>query len=50
MNPLPENKMMDWTKLKSIVDDNFHVVKMVQDFSNMAANIVGKGENAGYHW
>ena len=38
-NPLPNDKILDWSKLKAFADDKF-VLESVE-------NIVGKGENVG---
>ena len=38
INPLPDDKSLDWSKLKQSADDNFELVE----------NTVGKGEIAHY--
>ena len=46
-NSLPNDKILDWSKLKAFVDDNLKVVKMMIYALDTAETIVGKGENAG---
>ena len=48
LNSLPDDKILDWSKLKAFADDNFDITEMVQFFPDQVENIVGKGENAGY--
>ena len=43
INNLPNNKILDWSKLKAFSDDKCDLRIKICD------NIVGKGENAGYH-
>ena len=44
-NPLPDDKILDWSKLKQSADDNFEFdVK----FSKLVENTVGKREIARY--
>ena len=38
INSLPNDKFLDWSKLKALADNKINVTE----------NIVGKGENAGY--
>ena len=47
-NPLPNNKMLDVTKLKAFADDKCNVVKMTISLLIRIENGVGKEENAGY--
>ena len=49
VNFLPNGKLLDQPILKAFADDNFKVAQMVQFFFDRVENIVGKGENAGYH-
>ena len=47
-NSLPQDKILDCSKLKPFADDKIKVFKiMIFDFDRVE-NIVGKGENAGY--
>ena len=46
-NPLPNYKILDWTKLKIIADVNINVNQMLKFDLGRVENIVGKGENAG---
>ena len=43
INTLPNDKLLDWSKLKAFADNKIKVLKMM-----IFENIVGKGENAGY--
>ena len=47
-NPLPDDKIVDWSKLKAFADDKMDVVKMTISLFDRVENSVGKGENAGY--
>ena len=48
-NPLPNKKILDWTKLKAFADDNSsNVIQMAQYFHDRVEKIVGKRENVGY--
>ena len=48
-NPLPNDKILDMTKLKALVDDKLNVAKMMISLFDRGENTVGKEENAGYH-
>ena len=48
VNALPNDKILDWSKLKAVATDNLKVVKMMIYVLDRVENIVGKGENAGY--
>ena len=48
-NSLPNEKIMDCIKIKGFADDKLIVVKRMISTYDMIENIVGKGENAGYH-
>ena len=47
-NPLPDDKILDWSKLKPSADDNFEVDVNSKKFSKLVENTVGKGEIARY--
>ena len=47
-NSLPNNKILDWTKLKAFANDKLDSAKVMISVYNRVENIVGKGENAGY--
>ena len=47
INPLPNHKILDMTKLKAFADDNLNVAKMMISLLHRVKNTVGKGENAG---
>ena len=46
---LPNDKILEWSKLKAFVDDKINVSEKLKFGLGRAENIVGKGENAGYH-
>ena len=46
-NSLPNNTILDVTKLKAFADDKTNVAKMMISVSEREENILGKGENAG---
>ena len=50
VNPLPNNKILDWSKLKAIADDKMKVLKMVIFVFDMIENIVEKEGNASYQY
>ena len=37
-------------KLKAFAEDNFNFAKMMTSFFDRVGNVVGKGENAHYHY
>ena len=45
---LPNNKILDWSKLKAFADDKIDVTEKFKFVLGRVGNIVGKGENAGY--
>ena len=47
-NPLPDNKILDWSKLKQIEDNIFKFDEKCRKFSKGVENMVGKGEIARY--
>ena len=47
-NSLPNNNILDWTKLKAFADNKFNLAKMIIFLLDRLKKIVGKGENAGY--
>ena len=47
-NPLPDDKIWDWSKLKQSADDNFEFDVNSRKFSKRVENTVGKGEIARY--
>ena len=46
INPLPDNKILDWSKLKQIEDDIFKFDENSRKFSKRVENTMGKGEIA----
>ena len=48
IHSLPYDKILDWSKLKKYVDDNFEFDVNSRKFSNLVENTVGKGEIARY--
>ena len=47
-NPLPDDKFLDWSKLKEFADDNFSFDENGRKLSKREENTVGKGEIACY--
>ena len=48
-NSLPNDKILDWPKLKAFADNNLYVAKMMISLYDGAENIVEKKEeNSGY--
>ena len=47
-NPLPNDKIFHWSKLKAFADDKINVTEILKFVLETVENIVGKGENAGY--
>ena len=47
-NSLPNDKILDLSKLKAFADDILNVNQKLKFASGRVENIVGKGENAGY--
>ena len=47
-NTLPNDKLLDVSKLKAFADDKINVTLKQKFFFEIDRNIVGKGENAGY--
>ena len=45
---IPNDKILDVTKLKAFADDKLNVAKMTIFLYDRVENTVGKGENAGY--
>ena len=41
-NFLPNNKILDWTKLKSFADNKINVIEKLEFIFNKVENIVGK--------
>ena len=48
VNSLPNDKILDWSKLKAFADDLIRVMENLKFVLGRAESIVGKGENAGY--
>ena len=48
VNPLPNKKTIDWSKLKAFAFNNLKVVKIRINVLDRMENFVRKGENAGY--
>ena len=45
---LPNNKTLDWSKLKAFVDDKIYEIMKWKFDMERVENIVGKEENVGY--
>ena len=48
LNPLPDDKILDRSKLKQSADDNFKLDENSKKFSKRVGDTVGKGEIARY--
>ena len=48
VNSLPNDKFLDWSKLKACADNKINVSEKLKFVFDRVENIVGKGENAGY--
>ena len=48
LNSLPNDKILDRSKLKPLADDKINVTEKLKFVLGRVENIVGKGENAGY--
>ena len=48
LNSLPNDKILDVSKLKASADDNLNVARMMISLLDHVENTMGKGENAGY--
>ena len=46
---LPNDKILDWSKFKAPADDKINVTQNLKFVLGKVENILGKGENAGYH-
>ena len=47
-NPLPDDRILAFPKLKAFADDISNVIQNIKVVFNRIENIVGKEENAGY--
>ena len=47
-NSSPNDKILDWFKLKAFANDKVNVTQKLKFVSKRIENILGKGENAGY--
>ena len=47
-SPLPDDKILDWSKLKELADENFKFDENGSKLSKRVENTVGKGEIARY--
>ena len=48
LNSLPNNKILDLSKLEAFENDNLNVYQKLKFALGRVENILGKGENAGY--
>ena len=49
INSLPNDKTLDLTRFKAFADDKIILTQKLKLMMGRVENIVGKGENAGYH-
>ena len=47
VNPLPNDKFLDWSKKKAFAHDKCNLKTETEFLGGWVKNIVGKGENAG---
>ena len=47
-NPLLDDKILDWSKMKAFADNILNIAKMTISLCGRPENTVGKEENAGY--
>ena len=47
-NRLPNDEILDWSKLKAFADDKINVTEKMKFVLERVENNVGKGENAAY--
>ena len=47
LNPLPDGKFLDWSKLKALANNKINVTQKLKFVVTRVGNIVGKRENAG---
>ena len=47
LNSLPNEKSLDWSKIKAFADDMMNITQMMISVFDRVQNIVGKGENVG---
>ena len=48
INPIPDDKILDWSKLKQFARDSFEFEENGRKLSRRVENTVGKGEIARY--
>ena len=48
VKPLPNDKILDLTKLKAFTDYKLNVARMMISLLDTVGSTLGKGENAGY--
>ena len=48
VNSLPNDKILDWSKMNAFADNKINVSEKLKFESDWVDNNVGKGENAGY--
>ena len=48
LNSSPNNKIVNWSKLKAAADNKLNVITMTISLFDWVENTVGEGENAGY--
>ena len=48
LNPLPNHKILDWSKLKTFADDKINVTERLKFVPGRVENILCEVENTGY--
>ena len=46
LDPLPNNKILHWSKFKAFADENLNLAQMIKFVFDEVENILGKEENA----
>ena len=49
-NSLPNDNILDWSKLRKFADDKLSFVEKLKLVLGRVENIVGRGENTGYQY
>ena len=48
LNSLPNDKILDWSKLEAFADDKLNAIEKLKYVLGLVENMVEKGENAGF--
>ena len=50
INSSPDDKILDWSKLKAFADDTINLIQNHEFYGEWVENVAEKGENAGYQY